>query len=342
MKPVEPLPLQGQEPLLRSLLDYLALARPKADVQWHDWRVARIDGGWCNLLYRATGPLGDLAVKFTIRDSRDRAGREYGALSALHRAGFPIAPQPILLDRDSYEQPVVVLTWLEGEVSAAPPATEVEWHSLLQHLATLHAIRPDRITPGTIIPGGCHMPLPQAVIDASSVAEGKDLVLQQMVLLPTDAQPVSLQVLVRRLEEARFPALPAASASLCRLDHNTTNYIRRPGLWGSVDWENSGWGDPAFGIANLITHPAYMEVPLSRWDWVIDAYCDLAQGDAIATRIRTHWKIMLVWWVARIARYLYEIPRGLDERLVSRPPGWQADMQAKYRHYLRWAEAMYA
>jgi hypothetical protein len=101
MKPLEPSSLQGQEPLLRSLLDHLAFERPKADAHWHDWRITRIDGGWCNLLYRVTGPLGDLAVKFTIRDNRDRAGREYGALLALHRAGSSIAPQPILLDRNS-------------------------------------------------------------------------------------------------------------------------------------------------------------------------------------------------------------------------------------------------
>jgi hypothetical protein len=43
----------------------------------------------------------------------------------------------------------------------------------------------------------------------------------------------------------------------------------------------------------------------------------------------------MAWWVARIARYLYEIPRGLDARLVSRPPGWQEEMQAKYARYLR-------
>jgi thiamine kinase-like enzyme len=109
-----------------------------------------------------------------------------------------------------------------------------------------------------------------------------------------------------------------------------------------VDWENSGWGDPAFEIANLITHPAYIKVPLSRWDWVIDAYCELARDDDIATRIRTHWKILLIWWVARTARYLYEIPRGLDKRLVSRPAGWQTDMRAKYKHYVSWAETMYA
>ena len=44
--------------------------------------------------------------------------------------------------------------------------------------------------------------------------------------------------------------------------------------------------------------------------------------------------LMLFWWVARFARTLYEVPRGGDQRLASRPDSWLADMQSKYRRYL--------
>jgi hypothetical protein len=43
---------------------------------------------------------------------------------------------------------------------------------------------------------------------------------------------------------------------------------------------------------------------------------------------------MLVWWVARLARTLYEVPRGGDARLVARPDGWAADMQARLGRYV--------
>jgi thiamine kinase-like enzyme len=147
-----------------------------------------------------------------------------------------------------------------------------------------------------------------------------------------------LQALVRRFEAARFAGWSDAPVALCWGDPNTRNLIRRPGLWAAVDWENSGWGDPAFDVAELMAHPAYMDVPPARWEWVMDAYCDLVGDAATAIRIQAHYRMMLVWWVARVARYLYEVPRGLDERLVARPAGWQADMRAKYEHYLGLAE----
>ena len=131
---------QDQEKLVRRLLGYLAGRDRHGDIHWQEWQLRLIPGGRNNLLYRASGPLDDLAIKFTIPDGRDRAGREYGSLSALCQAGLAIAPEPILLDRTSYVQPVVVQAWLEGEVSDLPPATDAEWHDLVQHLAWIHTV----------------------------------------------------------------------------------------------------------------------------------------------------------------------------------------------------------
>ena len=83
-----------------------------------------------------------------------------------------------------------------------------------------------------------------------------------------------------------------------------------------------------------MTHPAYLIVSQSRWNWVRETYCGMVEDPTAATRIRVYYCLMLVWWVARCARFLYEIPRGLDERLVSRPANWQADIEVKYQRYL--------
>jgi thiamine kinase-like enzyme len=128
--------------------------------------------------------------------------------------------------------------------------------------------------------------------------------------------------------------------TLCRVDANIRNFIRRPGLWASVDWENSGWGDPAFEIADLITHAAYIDVPAWRWEWLTDTYCTLVNHSDAAIRIRAYRKAMLVWWVARLARALVEIPQGRDVRLAPRSPNWEAEMHAKVEHYLSLAEAV--
>ena len=76
--------LSKQEEIVRPLLEYLASGVHQADGQWEAWQITRIVGGFNNLLYRATGSWGDLAIKFSIRDNRDRASREYSALLALH------------------------------------------------------------------------------------------------------------------------------------------------------------------------------------------------------------------------------------------------------------------
>jgi aminoglycoside phosphotransferase (APT) family kinase protein len=319
---------EEREQIIQPLLDHLASRQPYSDEAWQNWHITPITGGRNNLLYRASNSWRDLAIKFTIRDSRHRASREYEALLALHQANLPIAPQPILLDCHRYPQPVLVQTWLDGEVKVTPPVTNTEWESLLQHFATIHTLTPDK----------SRVRLRKATLNANGVQAGRKIVQQQAACIPPKTQPTSLKTLLHRFELSNFPSWSDAPSTLCRVDPNSLNFIRRPGLWASVDWENSGWGDPAFEIADLMSHPAYREVPSTRWAWVIDTYGHRVGDPAAATRIQVYYKIMLVFWVARLARYLYEVPRGLDQRLVAPPPDWQTDMQAKYEYYLDLAE----
>ncbi|HEX6387649.1 MAG TPA: hypothetical protein VF177_23515 [Anaerolineae bacterium] len=175
---------------VRPLLTYLA-GRP-ADGRWLQWQIQRIGGSANNILYRASGDDADLAVKFTIRDARRRAQREYNALLALQQAGLSVAPLPILLDETNYALPVNV-------------------------------------------------------------------------------------------------------------------------------------------------PPQYHAVPMARWQWVMALYAELAEDETAVARIQTYYPLMLVWWAARLARALYEVPRGLDERLAPRPPEWRADIEARYSYYVRLA-----
>ena len=202
---------------------------------------------------------------------------------------------------------------------------------LLQHFITIQTITPDKMD----------VRLRRAVLNANSVESGRAIVGQQVACIPQEAQPVSLQRLVRQFRASRFPDWSDAPTALCQVDPNCLNLIRRPGVWASVDWENSGWGDPAFEIANLMAHPAYMMVASSRWHWVVDTYCDLVGDATVGMRIRVYYEILLVWWVARLARYLYEVPRRLDERLVARPADWRVDVQVKYEHYIGLADSLF-
>jgi aminoglycoside phosphotransferase (APT) family kinase protein len=315
-----------------GLLGYLSDDPPGAAHGWRGWRISPVAGGANNRLYRATGPAGDLAIKFTLRDTRDRAGREYAALVALRTLGLDLAPAPVLLERDRFPLPVVVQTWLPGEPLAGPPASESGWRALVEHYAAIHQVTPAAL--GT--------PLPDAVLTARSADEARRRVWQQVAQLPPEGRPAVLRGLVRRLDAWHAPRWPAPEMALARCDPNVRNILRRPGPWASVDWENSGWGDPAFEIADLMAHPSYLHVPEARWEWVIAAYvCHGAHASA-RVRIATYRVYMLVWWVARLARTLYEVPRGGDARLVARPAGWEADISRKLTHYAAAADAALA
>jgi thiamine kinase-like enzyme len=307
------------------LLDHLA----QTETAWHGWRVTRVTGGWNNLLYRATNDAHDLAIKFASRDARDRAGREYNALLALQQAGLHIAPIPLLLERERYHLPVVVQTWITGEVRDAPPANDEEWLRLLEHYAAL----------AQVTPANTSLALPEAILTAHSAAEAKTRVRQQRALLPAEAQNKSITELIQEMDAARFPEWNLPGVTLCRVDPNILNFIRRDHVWLSVDWENAGWGDPAFEIADLMAHPSYANVSPARWDCVIEQYCRLRSDAQMETRIRNYHTNILVWWVVRCARYWHDIPRGKDRRLVNPPARRQADLQAKYEHYLRAANA---
>ena len=146
------------------------------------------------------------------------------------------------------------------------------------------------------------------------------LVRGHLERIPEDERPASLTDIFRQLGTRAFPQWPAAAPRLCRTDANISNFIRRPEGWYSVDWENSGWGDPAFEVADLMSHPAYITVPCERWPWVARTYCRIA-GDR-AMLYPTYYGILLCLgggWPAT-----HEAPRA-DPRLVELAADWEED-----------------
>jgi thiamine kinase-like enzyme len=315
---------QHKPPFL-ALLDHLGTSAVLANGEWHEWRISRVAGAGNNLIFRATSDEYDLAIKFAIRDERDRAGREHAALLALQQVGMSIAPAPLWLDRHSYAQPVVAQSWLAGDVLAAPPADDHEWQCLLDHYLAIHTLTPASIPEIALAP---------AVLNFGSTADGLREIRRQLSYVPEPAQPAGLRELMRNIMQMAPPVWSPPRLGLCRVDPNTLNFVRRDTTWASVDWENSGWGDPAFEISDLITHPAYAAVSAERSEWLIETYCAQRGDTGTATRIRVYHLLMLVWWAARLARMLYEVPRGGDRRLVARPEGWHIDIRAKYERYL--------
>ncbi len=304
------------EQQLRALLDYLAGSDRPEEI-WHGWHIGQVTGGANNLLFRACGDSGDFAIKFTIRDERDRANREYGALCALKEAGGALAPEPILLDTDSYPQPVVVQTWLPGDMIQTAPREDQEWSDLLEYLATVHALRH-----ATVDLLGCY-----------NNANGAEEYAREASRLHAIAQekrlPTPVLDVTGNLAELNFGGCPRVPAGLCRADHNVRNFIRHDGSIRSVDWEYSGWGDPAFDIAEMMTHATYMDVSESRWEWVISSYASVTDIPDVENRIRACLSISIAGWLVRIAEVL-EGKQESRRRLSVVTREWSQSTQAKY------------
>jgi thiamine kinase-like enzyme len=314
---------------VRALLDHLAATMPTGSSHWQEWQIDPVTGGRNNLLYRVRSQHGDFAVKFTMRDDRDRAGSEYCGLLALQLAGLDLAPRPVLLEQTRYRQPIVVQTWIDGEKVGRAPAREADWLALARHYATVHRITPENT----------RLSLSSAVLTMDSAAAGRQRIDRQLDYIPLSEQPTALRSLVDRVMRTSFPSWPPPPVTLCRCDPNPENFLRRSDSLASVDWEYSGWGDPAFELADLMAHPAYLGVPASRLNLLIDAYGPSDDDPTFATRARVYYRLMLVWWAGRLARMLYEVDHGHDERLAPRPAGWRAETEGNYLEYVRRATA---
>ena len=326
---------------LYSLLDHLGKPTVAAQlddaanppVSWQDWTISRVTGSLNNRIYRATSPVADLAIKLTLRDQYHRAIREYHSLQVLERAGLVTGPnargpRALLLEQDRYATPVVVLSWLTGEPCQEPPTTDEEWRRLVELYVAIHTVTPEQ----------CPAELPPPVLIMRSADEGLECIRTQLSMIPEADQPPEARELLARLERYPFPAWDSPPVSLCQGDGNFRNVLQQPGGWAAVDWEYSGWGDPAFEFASIVAHAAYLDVPPERWDWGRELYLSLSTDPGAAERIAVYTPLMYGFWVARFARMYYEIPRGGDQRLTPYPEGWLDAVRGRYARYLHLAD----
>ena len=294
---------------------------------WKDWQIHPVNGGLNGRLFRASGPAGDVATKFMVRDERDRAVREWAALTTLAENASTLAPQPLLLDRDRYPQQVIVQSWLEGESSDAVPANDAAWEALCQHLLDIHSLP---MGPG-------HPAIRPVVLSVTSAADALRAISFQHNCLPGTKWSQAVNDLVDQAKLLSWPSWPRPPLRFCRGDPNIRNFIRRPGSWASVDWEYSVWGDPAFEIADFLVHAAHISWPLRQTSRLVDLYCAHSKDTAIRERIAVYETLMLIWWTLRLGRLLPEARSGADKRLVQRPQSWFEERLKLQERYLQLA-----
>jgi aminoglycoside phosphotransferase (APT) family kinase protein len=288
--------------------------------------VSRVPGGYNNALYRVESDGCLYACKLCVADERCRAEREYKTLRFLHRAGLDIAPYPLLLDSSCtvLPYPTVVYLWLPGKtlpssLSTGQLSALLSTFQQIHDLRQGHALDPD---------------LPTAIFHWFDFEPYLDELHGFMSkyadwLASTDADGQDLSDRLCRLVDSCTARLTATDVSpglgrfplaLCRVDANLANAI-----WGKderlrwVDWEYSGWGDPALDLADLNWHAALEGLSEAQHKWLRENYWRPAGDPGFEDRLALWDRLLVTRWPFLILRALWSIYNGPDRVRLTRP-----------------------
>jgi aminoglycoside phosphotransferase (APT) family kinase protein len=304
--------------------------------------VQRVRGGFNNALYRVESGRQRYACKLCVTDERRRAAREYNALRTLEAAGLNVAPRPLCLDESCtiLSFPVVVYRWVPGE-PLSPNPTEEQLVALLDNFHQVQTLRPPE--PG--VPDAwfhwfsldpyldemrtfpaCYGPwLKGAFPDGEGLNQRMDCLIDHCakVFSTTKVDPSRERVPLR----------------LCRVDVNLQNAI-----WGEnrqlrwVDWEFSGWGDPAFELAELRWHAALEGLTDHQHAWLRENYQRPAGDTAFEARLAVWDCLVVTRWCLLILRALWSAHSGPDRLRLTRPNLDPAELHGRLVRFVERAE----
>jgi thiamine kinase-like enzyme len=329
-------------------LPAVAAAHAAGAAHWAagDVTVRRVRGGYNNALYRVEADGTSYACKLCVPDERHRAAREYDTLRLLRAAGLDIAPEPLWLDesRTTLPYPIVVYRWLGGR-ALSTPLTARQLAALLEALQHMHALRPG--APGPDLRDAWF----QWFDWAPYLEELREsLALYGSWLAENDPAGPELRDRLTRLvartgETVRAsdvrPQRDVVPLRLCRMDHNLAN-----GVWGAdgrlrwVDWEYSGWGDPAMDLAELRWHVALLGLGDAGHRWLREHYRRPPEDGCFARRLAVWDRIIATRWPFLILRWLWSQDQGPDRLRLTRPAANPSEQRARLLELIHRAERL--
>jgi aminoglycoside phosphotransferase (APT) family kinase protein len=312
-------------------------------------RIERGSQGLNNALYRIRINGDVYACKLFIVDERRRAQREWGALCTLGAAGLKLAPEPVAFAPDGpLPQPAIVYRWVNGETLAGNPLTIADLQALVAALGQVHRAP---ATPKCERLVAWHQPVNYAAYLAEIRAAAEQV--RAWVAGPGAQRPdlpgwaADIPAAVPLIAEAvRLAEAVVAGAStpgdcptpaLVRVDGNLDNVLRTAG--GSLvflDWEYSGWGDPAYDLAELRWHPRGQHVSQAQWKAALATYVPLPNDPTFAERLAVYSRLLPLWWIGRSALHLLEGAKQVTgrQRLVSVPERMYRSVRGQLNSYL--------
>ena len=223
--------------------------------------------------------------------------REYRALELL--SALDIAPQPVFFqpNPDPPLGPIVIYEYLEGEmwVRRCPSANELA--QLAEVWLMVNALPTDNLwmsrgqdrSLDDVWAGFLTRFQRYAAWTETAYAAGRQAADLCLGLLERH------RVVVRELTDSDPPLC------FCRSDPRFANVIQRPdGRLGLVDWEDSGLGDPARDLADIMTHANQEDlVSPDEWQAFLQPYLAVRMGldPGLRRRMHLYRAVFPVFWL---------------------------------------------
>ncbi len=311
--------------------------------------VRRVTGGANNAIYRVEADGEHFACKLCVDDGRQRARREYGALRVLQAVELDLAPEPLWLDESCSVVPfsAVAYRWLCG-TPVGPDVTVQQRVALIDSIQCLHDIGPGDVGDVELRDAWFHW------FDfALYLDELKTLLTEYGAwLVSADAQGGQLRCRLTRLVEdcSIFVAGSQADPSrervplrLCQVDPGLANALWcDDGQLRWVDWEYSGWGDPALDLADLRWHAALDGLSSAEHEWLRESYTRPTGDPGFDERLAVWDRLIATRWAFLILRRLWSAHEGPDRERLTRPTNDVTMLRARMVRFIERAEQVHS
>lgn len=337
---------------MSAWLQAVAAAHAEQAHTWtgHGVTVHRVPGGANNALYRVEAGGRRFACKLCVDDGRQRARREYGALRMLEATGLDLAPSPLWLDesRAVVPYPAVAYRWLPGAPMGAEltgaELTSAQADALIESIQRVHSVRPGH---------AAGIALPDAWFHWFDLGRYLDELRGFLAeygpwLINADRQGREMRERLNRLVENCVDVIADSSPNvrrecvplrLCRVDPNLANAVWCDDArlrW--VDWEYSGWGDPALDLADMRWHAALDRLSSAEHDRLRDRYRRPTGDDGFDDRLAVWDRLLSTRWAFLILRMLWSASEGPDRERLTQPTHDVGALRTRLLRFIERAE----
>ncbi len=318
--------------------------------------ISRANPSLNDAVYRVNTPQGLFGCKIYLADERRRIYREWSTLRILDQHSLPLAPLPIEID-DSLTvvpSPVIVMSWVQGRAFNHQRLTPPMLHELIFALQKVHSIGPRHTT--FDLPSAWAQPVSFLSLSQTLTARLQNYLAWQQEAsagpLRVSAQGL-LDLRLRRQLETVVAAAASLAAHAAQLPQTLAPVLIRGEtvladvFWTDenqiclVDWDGSGWGDPAYDLAALRWHPQNQVLGARLWDVMRALYVPPPLDDAFSQRLRA-WEMLLPCdWCLRSLQSLLDAAQPLrNPGVTPTPESLARNIRLRFDRYLSAAEAM--